>query len=110
MAIEITKLDYPIAKDNTTVQNIFNNLKVISGYELRTAVARGKVCIDGVPCNSVRDRLTDGQVLTYNDFEITVGVDNGLKTQRLLTEMMKSSGGFRGNTSGSTFGSGYTRR
>lgn len=108
--MEKTILNYPIAKQSTTVQGIFNTLKVITSAELKTAVQRGKVLIDGIPCDSPRSRIGEGQVLTYNDFEITVHIDEGAKSQRLLTEMMRN-GGFKGNPlGGGGAGAGAVRK
>lgn len=110
MKREMTAINYPIAKESTTVQNIFRTLGVISNAELKTAAQRGKILVDGVPCDSIKSRVAGGQVLTYSEFEISVHIDETAKGQRLLTELMKT-GGFRGNSNGITNGSGmFVRR
>lgn len=107
--MEITKIDYPIAKDDTTVQSIFNNLKVISNNELKFAVEKGKVFINGEPCETVKAKVRDGQVLTYSDFEIKVGINDADKQKRLMTELIRN-GGFRGNSLSGGNGSSFNNQ
>lgn len=103
MCAHLEELQYPIAKESTTISSILCHLRMLHGSSLRTALRQGQITLDGVPVSKGRTRVSPGQVIGWCEYRITVKQDNTDKARRLLTESMRA-GGFRCNQVGSTSG------
>lgn len=90
MKRDISAINYPITREDTTIKNIFNTLGVISDNELKVAVESGKILIDGASADSVNSKIKQGQTLKYKDLEVTVKADNTVKKQVLMNQMLKT--------------------
>lgn len=96
---------YPIAKNSTTVKNIFQQLNLLDSSGLKSAISRGRITLDGSSVASPRDRVSPGQSLTYGELEIQVYLDEQSKGKR-LTQLAFTGGMSYGQTCGKAGGLG----
>lgn len=86
------ELQYPIAQSYTTVERMFLRLQLLNALELRREIRAGNIHCGTLVVDSLQDRLYPGYVVTWENFRITVTLDNRLKHQALLANQFQNVG------------------
>ena len=88
----VVELEYPIAQEYTTLDRVFTRLRLLDMGSLRREVQAGNVQCNGKPVESATERVYPGQLLCWEDFRITVTMDNELKRKAILVNQFGATG------------------
>lgn len=88
----IVELEYPIAQEYTTLDRVFIRLRLLDMNSLRREVKAGNVQCNGKNVENVTERVYPGQILRWEDFRITVTMDNDLKHKAILQNQFGATG------------------
>lgn len=100
----IVDLEYSIAQSYTTVERMFLRLGLLDAVGLRREIRAMNIRCGTLIVDSLRDRLYPGYVVTWDNFRITVTMDNRLKQQALLANQFQVVGRLDSNVT--AFGGG----
>lgn len=88
----IVELEYPIAQEYTTLDRVFIRLRLLDVGSLRREIRAGNVQCGGKTIENMAERVYPGQVLRWEDFRITVTIDNELKHKAILLNQFGATG------------------
>ena len=91
----LEELDYPMAKESTTVGGVLKRLHLTKGWAMHKQIKEGKITVNGRPAESSYQRVKDRDVIGWYEYRITLKNDEAAKAARLAQELMRN-GGFRG--------------
>ena len=101
----LEELDYPMAKESTTVGGVLKRLHLTKGWAMHKQIKEGKITVNGRPVENSYQRVKDRDVIGWYEYRITLKNDEAAKAARLAQELMRS-GGMRGNPLGGSFANG----
>lgn len=90
---EIIELNYQIAQEYTTVENLMRNLGLIKRQDLPGEVKSGTMKVGTEPVTSQKQKLYPGYVLSWQEFRITVVLKDDDKRQAMMMEYLKGERG-----------------
>lgn len=94
---DLIELQYPIAQESTTIKLIFAQLGLLEGKKLRREIKAGTIKCGEMTVVKESARVKPGMVVAWQDYRITVYLDNDIKRRALLANQFQATGRL-GNT------------
>lgn len=94
---DLIELQYPIAQESTTIKLIFAQLGLLEGKKLRREIKAGTIKCGEMTVMKESARVKPGMVVAWQDYRITVYLDNDIKRRALLANQFQVTGRL-GNT------------
>ena len=102
---DVTEIQYPIAQESTNIKLIFSQLGLLEGKKLRREIKAGTIKCGELTVVKETAKVEPGMVVSWQEYRITVYLDNDMKRRALLSNQFQSSGrlgnvpGYVGTTS-----------
>lgn len=90
---EIIELNYPIAQEYTTVENVLRSLGLINKRDLPSEIASGTMKIGDEIVTGAKQKLYPGNVLSWQEFKIKIILQNDSKRQAMTMELLRGTKG-----------------
>jgi two-component sensor histidine kinase len=102
-------LQYSIAQEYTTVENVMHRLGLLDKLMLQREIRAGTIKRGSETVLSPKERLYPGYVLSWQDMKIAITLDDREKRRMLLMERMRRNGGLGNPENVCTMGGGMKR-
>ncbi len=101
----VIELEYSIAQEYTTIEQMFRRLSLLDGVNLRREIRAGNIKCGKNTVNGTQNRVRPGGVVEWQEFRITVVRDDRKKRQALIANQFQSFGRLSNfpNNAGSTY-------
>ncbi len=102
---DVTEIQYPIAQESTNIKLIFSQLGLLEGKKLRREIKAGTIKCGDLTVVKETAKVEPGMVVSWQEYRITVYLDNDMKRRALLSNQFQPSGrlgnvpGYVGTTS-----------
>lgn len=102
---DVTEIQYPIAQESTNIKLIFSQLGLLEGKKLRREIKAGTIKCGELTVVKETAKVEPGMVVSWQEYRITVYLDNDMKRRALLSNQFQPSGrlgnvpGYVGTTS-----------
>lgn len=90
---EIIELNYPIAQEYTTVENVLRSLGLINKKDLPSEIASGTMKVGDEIITAQKQRLYPGNILSWQEFRIKIALRNDSKQQAMTMELLRGTKG-----------------
>lgn len=89
---DVTEIQYPIAQESTNIKLIFSQLGLLEGKKLRREIKAGTIKCGELTVVKETAKVKPGMVVSWQEYRITVYLDNDMKRRALLSNQFQPSG------------------